>query len=66
MIKKSFAVALIAAPLLVGAPAELEAQDGDIVAVAQAAGGFETLLSAATAADLVATLKSEPGSCMAV
>ncbi len=59
MIKKTFTLALAAAALTFAAPVDAEAQDGDIVAVAQAAGGFETLLAAATAADLVATLQSE-------
>ena len=59
MIKKIITAAMVAAPLALAAPAEVSAQDGDIVAVAQAAGGFETLLAAATAADLVATLKSD-------
>lgn len=40
-------------------PSSIAAQDGDIVSVAQSAGGFETLLAAATAADLVAVLQSE-------
>jgi len=56
MSKKIFAAALVAFTL---APANVEAQDGDIVAVAQAAGGFETLLAAATAADLVSVLQSD-------
>lgn len=59
MFKKIFILALAAAPLAFATPSETEAQAGDIVAVAQAAGGFETLLAAATAADLVATLQSE-------
>ena len=58
MIKKIFTAALVAAPMLLAAPSDVSAQDGDIVAVAQAAGSFETLLAAATAADLVATLQS--------
>lgn len=58
MIKKILTTALVATALL-AAPNAAEAQDGDIVAVAQAAGSFETLLAAATAADLVATLQSE-------
>ncbi len=59
MFKKILILALAAAPLAFVAPSDAQAQDGDIVAVAQAAGGFETLLAAATAADLVATLKSD-------
>lgn len=59
MFKKVFIFALFGASLAVAAPADAHAQDGDIVAVAQAAGGFETLLAAATAADLVATLQGE-------
>lgn len=59
MFNKTFSIALAAAALAFAAPIDAEAQDGDIVAVAQAAGGFETLLAAATAADLVATLQSE-------
>ena len=57
MLKKLFATALIAAPLL-AAPAAVEAQE-DIVSVAQAAGTFETLLAAATAAELVETLQGD-------
>ena len=57
MMKKLFAVALVAAPLAFAAPAA--AQDADIVAVAQSAGSFETLLKAATAADLVSVLQGE-------
>lgn len=59
MLKKIFFFALFGAALAVAAPTDAQAQDGDIVAVAQAAGGFETLLAAATAADLVATLQGE-------
>lgn len=59
MLKKIFIAALMASPLLAALPADGEAQSGDIVAVAQAAGGFETLLAAATAADLVSVLQSE-------
>ncbi|MDX1493667.1 MAG: fasciclin domain-containing protein [Longimicrobiales bacterium] len=59
MFKKIITAAMVAAPLVLAAPSQVEAQDGDIVAVAQAAGSFETLLAAATAADLVATLKSD-------
>ncbi|MBT8488654.1 MAG: fasciclin domain-containing protein [Gemmatimonadetes bacterium] len=59
MFKKTFTIALAAAAVATASPADVQAQDGDIVAVAQAAGGFETLLAAATAADLVATLQSE-------
>lgn len=59
MFKKTFTIALAAAAMATTSPADVQAQDGDIVAVAQAAGGFETLLAAATAADLVATLQSE-------
>lgn len=40
-------------------PATAQAQDSDIVAVAKAAGGFETLLAAATAADLVGVLQGD-------
>ncbi len=57
MFKKILVFALFGATLAVTAPEGVQAQDGDIVAVAQAAGGFETLLAAATAADLVATLQ---------
>lgn len=56
MIRKLFFAALVAAPM-VAAP--VAAQDADIVAVAQSAGGFETLLKAATAADLVSVLQGE-------
>ena len=56
MLKKFIAAALIAVAL---APTNVEAQDAYIVAVAQSAGGFETLLAAATAADLVAVLQGE-------
>jgi uncharacterized surface protein with fasciclin (FAS1) repeats len=59
MFKKIFTAALIAAPIAVAAPSSVEAQDSDIVATAQAAGGFETLLAAATAADLVVVLQGE-------
>lgn len=59
MCKKIFIFALFGAALAVAAPSDAHAQDGDIVAVAQAAGGFETLLAAATAADLVTTLQGE-------
>ncbi|KPJ76600.1 MAG: hypothetical protein AMS19_13065 [Gemmatimonas sp. SG8_23] len=57
MLRKLFFAALVAAPMIIAAPAA--AQDSDIVATAQAAGGFETLLAAATAADLVAVLQGE-------
>lgn len=59
MIRKLIAVALVAAPLTVAVPAQAAAQDADIVATAQAAGNFETLLAAATAADLVGVLQGE-------
>ena len=59
MFKRFLAIAMVAAPLVAVAPSNVDAQEGDIVAVAQAAGSFETLLQAATAADLVAVLKSE-------
>ncbi|MDX1648105.1 MAG: fasciclin domain-containing protein [Longimicrobiales bacterium] len=59
MIKRLTLSVLVAAPFLVAAPSAVEAQEGDIVAVAQSAGSFETLLQAATAADLVAVLKGE-------
>jgi uncharacterized surface protein with fasciclin (FAS1) repeats len=59
MIKKLIAAALVAAPIAVSTPASVDAQDADIVATAQAAGGFETLLAAATAADLVGVLQGE-------
>ena len=59
MFKKILILALAAAPLAFVAPSDAQAQDGDIVAVAQAAGGFETLLAAATAARLVPTLQSD-------
>lgn len=60
MIRKLLAIALAAAPLTLVSPAPVAAQDGDIVAVAQSAGSFETLLAAAAEADLVSTLRS-PG-----
>ena len=56
MLKKLLVAALVAVALV---PSNVEAQDADIVAVAQAAGGFETLLAAATAADLVSVLQGE-------
>lgn len=59
MIRKLFIFVLAAAPLALLAPAQVDAQEGDIVAVAQSAGSFETLLAAAAEADLVATLQSE-------
>lgn len=59
MFKHPLAAALLAAPFVAIAPVQAEAQEGDIVAVAQAAGSFGTLLQAATAADLVAVLQSE-------
>jgi uncharacterized surface protein with fasciclin (FAS1) repeats len=59
MFKKLIAAALVATPLAFAAPSAVDAQDADIVATAQAAGGFETLLAAATAADLVGVLQSE-------
>jgi uncharacterized surface protein with fasciclin (FAS1) repeats len=60
MIRRILSAVITAAVLaVVATPATIEAQDGDIVAVAQAAGSFETLLAAASAADLVATLQSE-------
>lgn len=59
MLRKLFTVAVAAAAIVVVNPHATRAQEGDIVAVAQAAGGFETLLAAATAADLVSVLKGE-------
>lgn len=59
MFKRIFAASVLAASLVVTLPGQVEAQEGDIVAVAQAAGSFETLLRAATAADLVAVLQSD-------
>ena len=59
MFKRFLAIAMVAAPLIAVAPSSVDAQEGDIVAVAQAAGSFETLHQAATAADLVAVLKSD-------
>ncbi len=56
MLRKLFVAALVAAPA-VATP--VAAQNADIVAVAQSAGGFETLLKAATAADLVSVLQGE-------
>ena len=56
MFKRFFIGALVAFTLV---PASLEGQEGDIVAVAQAAGGFETLLAAATAAELVSVLQGD-------
>jgi uncharacterized surface protein with fasciclin (FAS1) repeats len=59
MFKNLVAAALVAAPIVAVAPTAVQAQDGDIVATAQAAGTFETLLAAAQAADLVSVLQSE-------
>ncbi len=59
MVKKLLSAALVAAPLILAAPSAVVAQDADIVETAQAAGNFETLLTAATAADLVGVLQSE-------
>ena len=56
MFKKLFIAALVTFAFV---PANVEGQEGDIVAVAQAAGGFETLLAAATAADLVSVLQGD-------
>ena len=56
MFKRLFVTALVAFTLV---PTNAEGQEGDIVAVAQAAGGFETLLAAATAADLVSVLQGD-------
>lgn len=60
MIRKIFITVLAAAPLALAYPAPVQAQDGDIVAVARSAGSFETLLAAAAEADLVSTLQG-PG-----
>ncbi len=60
MIRKLLTIALAATPLTLASPASVEAQDGDIVAVARSAGSFETLLMAVAEADLVSTLRS-PG-----
>lgn len=60
MITKLLTIALAAAPLTLVSPASVDAQQGDIVAVARSAGGFETLLAAVAEADLVSTLQS-PG-----
>ena len=59
MFRTLMTAALLAAPILASSAGDVRAQDRDIVEVAQAAGGFETLLAAATAADLVSVLKSE-------
>ena len=56
MFKRLFIAALVTFTFV---PASVEGQEGDIVAVAQAAGGFETLLAAATAADLVSVLQGD-------
>ena len=56
MFKRLFIAALVTFAFV---PANVEGQEGDIVAVAQAAGGFETLLAAATAADLVSVLQGD-------
>ena len=56
MFKKILMAAAVATALV---PMTAQAQDSDIVAVATAAGGFETLLAAATAADLVGVLQGE-------
>ena len=57
MLKRVLLAALVAAPF--AAPLAIDAQEADIVATAQAAGDFETLLAAATAADLVGVLQGE-------
>jgi uncharacterized surface protein with fasciclin (FAS1) repeats len=59
MTKKIFSAALVAAALVAAPAADAQAQQGDIVEVATAAGDFSTLLAAVTAADLVETLESE-------
>jgi uncharacterized surface protein with fasciclin (FAS1) repeats len=59
MLRKLSAVAVATAAILATTPDQVRAQEGDIVTVAQAAGGFETLLAAAAAADLVSVLKGE-------
>ncbi len=56
MFKKILMAAAVATALV---PMTAQAQDSDIVAVATAAGGFETLLAAATAADLVGVLQGD-------
>ena len=56
MFKRLFIAALVTFTFV---PASVEGQEGDIVAVAQAAGGVETLLAAATAADLVSVLQGD-------
>lgn len=53
------ALALTATAALMGAPAFAGTEAKDIVDTAAAAGSFETLLAAATAAGLVDTLKSD-------
>lgn len=50
---------MVAAALVAAPTADVQAQQGDIVEVATAAGDFTTLLAAVTAADLVETLESE-------
>jgi len=59
MIKQIFSAAFVAAALVAAPAADVQAQQGDIVEVATAAGDFNTLLAAVTAADLVETLESE-------
>ena len=58
MLRKTFA-ALGASALLLGAAPTAFAQDSNIVETAQAAGSFETLLAAATAAGLADTLSTD-------
>ena len=53
------ALAALAAPALASAQNAQPAPAGDIVAVAQSAGTFQTLLKAATEAGLVETLKGD-------
>lgn len=57
MFKKIFSALMVAPFFALAAP--VSAQTDDIVQVAQAAGSFQTLLTAATEAGLVETLKSE-------
>ncbi len=59
MLRKLIAAAMVAAPIALAAPNAADAQEGDIVATAKAAGNFETLLTAADAADLVAVLQGD-------
>jgi uncharacterized surface protein with fasciclin (FAS1) repeats len=56
---KHFLSAVMVAALVAAPSADVQAQQGDIVEVATAAGDFNTLLAAVTAAGLVETLESE-------